>query len=358
MRDLRERQGAERTAGETGFLPNFCALRPAFAVVVGAELLSMVLVLGSERPLALFWSSLSNVSLYVQWVALGGATLLCLAHRWLRGLAHHWCGLAAWGLLMAAAVAVSVGFFVLLTERGLGLYANLGPYPELLAKTLGVTAIVAALMLRYLYLQHQWKRQVLAKSEARLQALEARIRPHFLFNSMNTIASLARTRPELAEEITQDLADLFRQSLDGAGRVSSLGSELQLARQYLNIEALRLGERLQVVWDLQGLPMEAQVPSLVLQPLLENAVYHGVEPALDPGVIRILGRYRKGQVNISIRNTLVQDRTSHRKGNRMALDNIRQRLAGMFEDRASLVESVVEGEYQVRLVFPYRWVEL
>jgi len=207
-------------------------------------------------------------------------------------------------------------------------------------------------------MQHLWLEQVKAESEARLQALQSRIRPHFLFNSMNTIAGLTRTRPDMAAEVVQDLADLFRVSLRDASRPSSLADELEFARRYLNIEHQRLGDRLQVEWDLQGLPDDAMMPALILQPLLENAVYHGIETATEPGTIRIVGRYGQRRVDLSIFNSLPSDyEVSHRKGNQLALDNIRQRLAGVFLGQASLTEQEDTGGFRVRLVFPHPWNE-
>ena len=158
----------------------------------------------------------------------------------------------------------------------------------------------------------------------------------------------------LAEAVVEDLSDLFRASLSDAGRHSSLGDELELARGYLRIEGQRLGERLRVRWDLEPMPEEAPLPALVLQPLLENAVYHGIEPAASPGTISIVGRYRRQRVNLSIRNSLPQQASvRHRSGNAMAMENTRQRLQGFFEGQASLTVGEVEGEHQVRLVFPY-----
>jgi two-component system sensor histidine kinase AlgZ len=221
---------------------------------------------------------------------------------------------------------------------------------------LGIAAIVGLVVLHYLYLQYLWQRQTEAENSARLQALHSRIRPHFLFNSMNTIASLTRSDPALAERVVEDLADLFRVALGDAVKPSTLSRELSLARQYLSIEKLRLGDRLQVEWDLEVLPDEAMMPPMILQPLLENAVYHGIEPAAQGGKIVISGCYRRRRINLSIRNSLPPDgETSHRQGNQLAMDNIRARLAGIFEMEASLTESHVDGEYQVRLVFPHPW---
>jgi two-component system sensor histidine kinase AlgZ len=155
------------------------------------------------------------------------------------------------------------------------------------------------------------------------------------------------------------LSDLFRANLSDAQKLSTLGKELELAQGYIRIEKQRLGERLHVVWDLEELPEEAQMPALILQPLLENAVYHGVEPAAGPGTIHISGRYRRLKVNLSIRNTLPDDgSSSHRESNRLAVDNIRQRLQAIFDQDAGLIASEVDGDHQVRLYFPHPWIEL
>jgi two-component system sensor histidine kinase AlgZ len=282
---------------------------------------------------------------------------MCLLRRWLGGVGDLPLALLVWALLLGVTALVSEVVWLLF--QYVDRQGQLDPDGRFgfLFRSLGVAAIVGALMLRYLYLHHQWRRQLLAEAEARLQALQSRIRPHFLFNSMNTIASLIATRPEQAEELVQDLADLFRVCLADAGRSSTLGEELELTRRYLHIEQQRLGERLRVQWDLEDtLPMDARVPALVLQPLLENAVYHGIEPALEPGVVTVTGRYRRGQVNLSMRNSLPSDGAEPRRvGHRLALENVRQRLAGMFRGRATLTESLVEGEYQVRVAFPHPW---
>jgi two-component system sensor histidine kinase AlgZ len=175
---------------------------------------------------------------------------------------------------------------------------------------------------------------------------------------MNTIASLIHSKPEIAEEAIHDLSDLFRASLADAKNLSTLQDELELARGYLRIEAQRLGKRLNVQWDLEELPLEAKMPSLILQPLLENAVYHGIEPSPDNGTIEIVGRYRRHKVNISIRNTQPHEGGKrHVDGNHMALENIKQRLEGLYQEQAGLSHSEVEGDYQVRLFFPHPWID-
>ena len=146
---------------------------------------------------------------------------------------------------------------------------------DFLVRTTTIGAIVGAIALRYMHLQLMWKRDLARQAQARVEALQARIRPHFLFNSMNTIASFTRTQPELAEQVVEDLSDLFRASLSDSSS-SNLGGELALARGYLRIEALRLGERLQVEWEVDELPPTVEIPPLTLQPLVENAVIHGI----------------------------------------------------------------------------------
>ena len=333
------------------FLPNFCSLRRAFVVVVSAELLAVVLAFASDEPLAGFWPTLALRSLYVQWVAVLATVLLCALRGALAGRPHALAGLIAWAVITLTAAAVALAAVRLVPQ------AEPFDQAEFVVRSVAVAAIVAALLLRYLYHVHRQQERGLAASRARFEALQARIRPHFLFNSMNTIAELTRSDPVLAEELVQDLADLFRVSLGDAGS-TSLERELDLARRYLHLEQQRLGERLRVEWDLRDLPLEARLPPLVLQPLLENAVYHGVEPAIEPGPIRIAGRYRKHQVNFSIRNQVPDGAGGeHRQGNRMALDNVRQRLEAHFQGRASLVASIVEDDYQIRLAFPHPWFE-
>ena len=188
--------------------------------------------------------------------------------------------------------------------------------------------IVTALLLRYFFVTHQWQKHVRAEAHSRIQALQARIRPHFLFNSLNTIAALTRSDPKRAEEAVEDLADLFRATLRDSHSPLRLKEELELTRIYQRIEALRLGDRLAVTWDVGALPMRAFVPGLTVQPLLENAIYHGIEPLEHGGTVTVSGRVVGGEVEIVVSNPLRRTPRAgeQRSGNRLALDNIRQRL--------------------------------
>jgi two-component system sensor histidine kinase AlgZ len=188
--------------------------------------------------------------------------------------------------------------------------------------------------------------------EARLQALQSRIRPHFLFNSINAVLSLIRQEPRRAEAALEDMAGLFRMLMEDNRDLTPLARELELCRQYLSLEQLRLGERLKVEWRTERMPGDAMVPALVLQPLIENAVYHGVEPRLEPSVVSINIYVDGGQVHAILRNPYKGKAVSH-SGNRMALANIRERLQLHFDAEASLATSVADDTYQVHIAMPY-----
>ncbi|MCP3672043.1 MAG: sensor histidine kinase [Gammaproteobacteria bacterium] len=342
------------SVGDSCFLPNFCNVQAVFAVVITAQLLALVLTLNSSGMGAGFSSSLSLYSLFIQWVALTWAACICLLRPYLSQLPNWLVGILLLLLILLITFGVSA-----LSAYVLELHNHSSVYWLFLLKNMLISAIVAALMLRYIYLQFLWRQQVVAESQAHLQSLQSRIRPHFLFNSMNTIASLIRNRPEIAEDTIHDLSDLFRASLSDARNLSTLGNELELARGYLRIEGQRLGERLQVTWDLDELPLEAKMPALMLQPLLENAVYHGIEPTPGGGAIEIVGRYRRHRVNISIRNSQPPETSKrHSSGNQMAMENIRQRLQSCYQGQAGLTQSEVDDSYQVRLFLPHPWIEL
>lgn len=200
-----------------------------------------------------------------------------------------------------------------------------------------------------------WRYRVLspALAEARLQALQARIRPHFLFNSLNSVLSLIRNSPRQAEEALANLADLFREHMADNRQLSPLSRELELARAYVALEQIRLGERLQMVWKVDNAPSDALLPPLVLQPLLENAIYHGVEGSPSGGQVRVDIFAYGNSLNLVLRNP-VHSAADRRSGNRMALSNIRERLALHFDADAALTTHVVGGEFIVHVMMPLR----
>lgn len=330
-------------------MPSFCDVRMVFAVVVIAELLAFVLVLAGDR--AEGWSKLGLVSLFVQLVALTSAAVLCMVRPVLARIGNTAAAISSYLLLLLITAVISELAFQM---GGLGqTVAGNTDHPGFLFRNLGISAIMSALVLRYLYVQHQWRQQIQAEAQVRVQALQARIRPHFLFNSMNSIAALTRSDPVRAEQAVQDLSDLFRVTLQEASERVTLDDEISVAERYLRMEALRLGDRLRVEWDIDRLPKKRLVPSLILQPLLENAIYHGIEPSPQGGRIRITGWAEGKRITIKISNPRAVSRAdAHRKGNQIALENIRLRLQLAFGGQAGVALTEIGDQFETTLYFP------
>ena len=222
-----------------------------------------------------------------------------------------------------------------------------------MARNLTIALILIGLTLRYFYLHYESELRLKVQTQARLQALQARIRPHFLFNSMNIIASLTHDQPDLAEDAIENLSDLFRASLAAEDSIT-LQQELELTRSYIDLEALRLGDRLRVNWQVPDEEPVLNLPALTLQPLVENAIYHGIEPMPTGGAIDIGIEPHKNHVEISITNPVMAgQRDNHRAGNRMAVENIRERLALGFGGSATMQLLESDTSYTVRLTIPF-----
>ena len=284
------------------------------------------------------------------WVGLTTAALLCWFTR-MRWLKDH-----VRTTVVVFAVATLMTLMISFLSFGLGTMLNFGPTARdigfTLMRNLSVAVILVGLSLRYFYLHYESDLRLQVQAQARLQALQARIRPHFLFNSMNTIASLTHDQPDLAEQAIENLSDLFRASLNAESSIS-LAQELELTRSYIDLESLRLGERLEVNWQLPDEQPLLNLPALTLQPLVENAIYHGVEPLPDGGTIDIEISEPDGHIEILISNPVAGE-TSHnrREGNRMAVDNIRERLALAFGGSASMETIEADTRYTVKLIIP------
>jgi two-component system sensor histidine kinase AlgZ len=272
--------------------------------------------------------------------------LLVLSVLALAGLSGALRALPFW-LGAAAVLALELVLTAVLSFEGRTL---LGQAPAPLERYLTLVGLTTLAMLAYFNLRGRALSPALA--EARLQALQARIRPHFLFNSINAVLSLIRQDPRRAELALEDMAELFRVLMADNRELTPLTRELELCRQYLGIEQLRLGGRLRVEWQLDAMPRDALVPPLVLQPLLENAVYHGIEPRIEPGTIVINIATVREELHAVLRNPYRPDGDRH-GGNRMALANIRERLALHFDAEASLSTRAEADHYEVRIVMPY-----
>jgi two-component system sensor histidine kinase AlgZ len=336
------------------YLPDFCTSRVTLAIVLIVELTAVVLALARQSRVD-FWTDLARTSLFLLWIGLVIAGLLCALRARLVRLTVPAGSAAVLTLVTAVVAAVSLGAWLL---GRTALVSNAGGealFPHearsFTVRNVWIGLIVAGLALRYFYMAHEWRRSVELRAAAQVHALQARIRPHFLFNSMNTIAALTRSNPPRAEAAVQDLADLFRATLSDKRDTITLAEELEVARTYQRMEQLRLGPRLQVEWNTDALPPNALVPGLVIQPLLENAIYHGIEPRAEGGTVTITGEVAGGLVTIVVRNPL-DPAPGLREGNRLALANIRERLGLMYGDRALMKSGRFDSEYIVTLRFP------
>ncbi|MEQ9465196.1 MAG: histidine kinase [Haliea sp.] len=348
MGDAKEQQAAAASARASGefFIPDLCAPRSVFFLVLLSELVVLIHTLVVSRLPSFDWAVFASGSLLVQWLVLFSAVLLCALRSWF----------ARRSLFVAAAGSILLVLLVtaLSSQLVLGFFAQwLGPGDRhwWLLRNLLVAGLVAGIALRYFYLQQQLALRERSELQARLDAMQTRIRPHFLFNTLNSIASLIASHPERAEEAVEDLAELFRASLRQSGVDATVADELRLCQLYLGIEQLRLGERLRLDWQIEeglaGLPM----PGLVLQPLVENAVYHGVSLLPGGGTVSVHLARQGGELVAAVENP-VPERPGISRGENMALNNIEQRLQALFGDDASLRRVPAQGRFRVELRYP------
>ena len=314
---------------------------------VGVLMRVLVAVIAMEAIAALIKTSswpamrqeLVENSALAQPILILSLLMLAVLGEWLRRLPYL--------LGIVAIITLELGLTVLVFRASRTL---LGLDPAALERYLLFVPLITVLLL--LYFDLRGRALSPAITEARLQALQARIRPHFLFNSINAVLALMRADPKRAELALEDMAELFRVMLADNRQLVPVAREVELCRQYLELEQLRLGDRLKVEWRIANMPADALIPPLVLQPLLENAIYHGIEPRIEPGTVSI-DIYRKDkQVHAVMRNPF-QEGAAHHDGNRMAINNIRERLSLHFDAEANLGARVDREFYEVHIVIPY-----
>ena len=316
-------------------------------ILLGVNLGALAAALVRSRGIGDWIGQYVEIAAWVQPLLIADLALLGLFARAIRLLPARW-GQSAVVLLAVLTALLQVDFWQFMGLEDGGWQVG--------ARAAVLAALAAGGMLFYFEMRARMFSPALA--EARLQALTARIRPHFLFNSLNAVLSLIRSEPRRAEVALEELADLFRALMRDHRDLLPLADEIALCRQYLDLEKLRLGDRLNVVWEIEAVPADVDVPPLVLQPLLENAVYHGIEPSGEPGTIRI-GFARKGnELRVWLANPCAGNGEAV-KGNRMALANIRERLALYYDLEARLEtreETLPDGsrEYRVFIVLPCR----
>ncbi|WP_407279977.1 histidine kinase [Aromatoleum evansii] len=250
------------------------------------------------------------------------------------------------GAVVAVAAIVAGGL-----DLAFHAWVSVVPWGAVL-KSAAIAGLLAGVILGYF----NWRQRVLspALAKARLIALQSRIRPHFLFNSLNTAVSLVRQDPRLAEQVLLDMSDLFRALLKDSRSLVPLADEIRLAEAYLQIEQLRLGERLRVHWDREGAPVSVNVPILVLQPLLENAVRYGVEPFSAGGDVHVSIRAGVSELVIEVTNSTCGGESPVPSGNRIALANIEERLGLYFDAEGTLHISARDNLFVVKVCVPLR----
>lgn len=346
------RNAGRGRAGDAVFLPDLCGFTALFVVVVVAALVALIIAIAGHGLGPGFADAIALLIVYTEWLGLSAAAVLCIARRPLNGRGERTVAIASYLLVIGVSYTIAeLAWWVINPVVGAGALVTVSR-ADLVLRTVLISAIVGALVLRYFHVQFHYKRRIASEASARLEALQARIRPHFFFNCMNTIASLTRSDPVLAERAVEDLADLFRASLADARAPVAVAEEIAFVERYLNIERLRLGPRLVVDWALEELPPDARLPLLSLQPIVENAIYHGIEPASSGGRIEIAARAVGGRLEVDISNPAPAAREDHHRGNRIALDNVRERLRAYFGTSAVL-EARRDGDvFRVHLAVP------
>jgi two-component system sensor histidine kinase AlgZ len=333
------------------YLPDFCATGTVFVVVLVAALVAIALTLAGNPETGRFLFELSKTALFVLWLALLGCALMCVLRGRLEGAGKTRAFVLGFFILLVMCLLLAEIAYQLTRIFAESVIIH-DSHAGFLFRTFMISAIVIALGMRYLYVSSEWRRSIVLEAQSRISALQALIRPHFLFNSMNTIASLTRTDPRQAEEAVEDLSDLLRANLGSSKNRTSLKQELETAAIYQRIEKLRLGDRLQVRWDVEDLPMRALIPSLTIQPLLENAIYHGIELLPDGGEVTVRGKRDGKDLVISMSNPVATGTERSKHGNKMAMSNIRQRFELAYGNRAAVDVSDDIDRFTVSLRFP------
>jgi two-component system, LytTR family, sensor histidine kinase AlgZ len=320
-------------------LPNFHNLGIHLRILLIVNLLAVMAAILLSRQLSEFFPLLAQLSALVQPILLLSMLGLYGLYPILKQL-NYWQG-------VIAIVALEIAF-ISLVYLFINRFFAFDSISEIYRAYL-LTAIVTAIVLYYFYLQERAYSPAIA--EARLQALQARIRPHFLFNSINAVISLIKTQPKRAETALEDMADLFRVLMSENRDLVPLAQEIALCHQYLDLEKLRLEERLKITWQIKDMPSDAMIPPLILQPLLENAVYHGIEPMPDGGEILVKIYTKLSELHIIISNPY-SAQNDHHSGNKMALKNIKERLKLHFDLEANIKTEAKQNRYEVHIRLP------
>ena len=349
-------QSRQMNSSGTYFFTKIGQWQHLLELIVASNVLAMVLALAEARS----WHALEGIrvlqyTFFINWVILSFSAFVDYFQDFFTKLSQK--------------VALTLGFvvlqiIVLLTTCAVNIIQfwaarSTGFSEDVLfhgvSLHLGYGILLGAFCLRYLYMREQWLRQQYSELNARIQAMQARIHPHFLFNSLNSVVSLISIDPDKAENMLISLSRLFRASFQEL-KLVSLEEEIDLCKQYLSIEKMRLGDRLTVEWNIQATPIElkrATIPLLTLQPLLENSIFHGVEPMMGKATIGVLVEILQNQVSIVITNPYTDDTINSRKGHGIALENVKQRLKAYYGNTVRF--QVYKGEALYTTIMSYQY---
>jgi two-component system, LytTR family, sensor histidine kinase AlgZ len=328
------------------FIPDLCGSRSVFVMIVLAELLVIVHTLAVSSLPVFDWRLFALGSLTVLWIVLLSASVICQLRTVLSRLALPMATICC--LLVVVIVTLVTSYLLQWLPQPLR-GENMNSWQ--LLRNIAVAAVVASVVMRYFYLQHQLRIREQLELASRLNSLRDKIRPHFLFNTLNSIASLIASQPDAAERAVEDLSELFRMSLQDERRVTTVGDELRLCEMYLGIEKLRLGERLQVEWQVDDGAREQPMPGLVLQPLVENAIYHGVSTLPEGGTVRIAIGLTANELQASVENPVSKQMPAS-QGNNIALENIESRLDALYGLGGKLQVIPGQDRFRVELRYP------
>lgn len=334
-------------------LPDFCRPRRLLALMAAVEVFALIFALIIPATPAMLAARIVLVSAYLQVISLLSAAGLCLLRRRLAGRSGLSVFAVGWLLIVAVATLVSLGGYEASREFLDPAVLSGESRTWFVLRNAAVAGLTGLLLLRYFAARAQWEEHVRAESEARYQSLSARIRPHFLFNCLNSIAALIAIKPQAAETMVEDLSDLFRASLAKGDPLITMAEELDLVRKFARIEQTRLGARLGLDWDLPEEVMDLSIPRLTIQPLVENAVHHGASRTVGPVTIVVRAK-REGELLVVevINPTPPEDATTHSGGSQTAVANIAQRVRLLYGAQASLELKREEGSFRARLQLP------
>jgi two-component system, LytTR family, sensor histidine kinase AlgZ len=332
--------------GDELYIPDLCSTGSVLVMVLLAQLMVLIYVLLGS-PLPYFnWNMLAITSVFVQWVVLLSAACQCRLRVLFSRLTVQQ---ASSGSLLLVVLVTTLSSLIAVI-----LFPQLTPDMSrswFVLRNDMVATVLTGIVLRYFYLQQQLRLREKMELQARLDSLSSRIRPHFLFNTMNSIASLIGSQPEAAERAVEDLSELFRASLAERERLATIADELHLCELYLDIERLRLGDRLHIQWQIDPAVKTLAMPSLLLQPLVENAVYHGIAQLPQGGQVKISVQRDHSRI-VAVVSNPVPERPARSKGHKMAVSNIQQRLQALFGSDAGLQISHTDKGYSVQLHYP------